>query len=880
MSVGPDGVAGTPDDFVAGIVSRRHAEETQTAVLKSFGDGATGAISGSVVDPMGAVVPGAKVTARSETTGIEVNATTNGDGTYILRNVPPGLYAVSVTAPGFVKRVVSSVPVRSSALTTLEIDLNIGSAAETVDVVAGEAGVQVSTESASIETVVRQRERQSKSAVRMNGSASTPRVRQYFPETLYWQPSLETDRNGRATITFPLADSITTWKLAVFASTADGRVGRAETDLLAFQPFFVEHDPPRVLTEGDRVSLPVLVRNYTDSAEDVDVELQPVPWLDVDGPTRRSVAVAAGEAGRAVFDIRATGSIAAGTQRVEALGKSASDAVEKPMSVHPDGEPREIATAQIFTDEAVFDVDIPESAVGVTGAKVKVYPDITAHLVESVEAILERPHGCGEQTISSTYPSVMVLQADADRVDRATHTRATTYATAGVERLRRYQSPDGGFTYWGKGASDVALTTYALEFLRDARALGFADDDMVARTAAFLLRSQRTDGSWSGDSLGTAYVTRLLAGIARDDGADKSRETAEAVSRALAYLHDPARSSSSAYLVACYALAALDAGADADARWAVDRLAELARRDGDACAWSIDGRTPFNGWGRAGAIETTSLAVLAFERARVREDLVRCGLLYILRNEDEYGVWYSTQATVSAIRAMLGGMPRTGAAAEGTLEVLVDGTRVGAAELPHSRTFGGPVTVELPSGFARGANRVEVRRSDGTGTMSAQLSARWYSAWPAEATPRDGRADRTDGPVRLAVAYDRTELAAGDPVTCTVEAGRTAGWGMLVGEIGLPPGAEVDRESLERVVADGRSGLYGYDVLPDRVVLYLWPNYNGVRGDVRFVFRPRYGMSALAAPSVLYDYYNPDARVTLAPARFEVKDSSVLPPGS
>ncbi|HQR40727.1 MAG TPA: hypothetical protein PLF26_20260, partial [Blastocatellia bacterium] len=342
----------------------------------------------------------------------------------------------------------------------------------------------------------------------------------------------------------------------------------------------------------------------------------------------------------------------------------------------------------------------------------------------------------------------------------------------------------------------------------------------------------------------------------------------------LAYLHDPARSSANSYVLACYALAALDAGADADAQWAVDRLAELARRDGDACAWSIDGHTPFNGWGRAGGIETTSLVVLAFERAHAHEDLVGCGLLYILRNEDVYGVWYSTQATVSALHAMIGSASRQDVAAGGTVEVLVNGVRVDVAELPHGPAIGGPVTIELPGPLARGANHIELRRSDGTGPASAQLSARWYAAWPTEAASRGGRADRTDGPLRLAVAYDRTEVAAGDPVTCTVETGRTTGWGMLVGEIGLPPGAEVDRESLERVIADGRSGLYGYDVLPDRVVLYLWPRYYGVRGDVRFVFRPRYGMSALAAPSVLFDYYNPDARVTLAPPRFDVKDES------
>jgi hypothetical protein len=60
-----------------------------------------------------------------------------------------------------------------------------------------------------------------------------------------------------------------------------------------------------------------------------------------------------------------------------------------------------------------------------------------------------------------------------------------------------------------------------------------------------------------------------------------------------------------------------------------------------------------------------------------------------------------------------------------------------------------------------------------------------------------------------------------------------------------------------------------FDVTPDRVVMYLWPAAGGV--DFSFTFRARLRMSALAQPSVLYDYYNPDERVSLAPVRFVVR---------
>ena len=93
---------------------------------------------------------------------------------------------------------------------------------------------------------------------------------------------------------------------------------------------------------------------------------------------------------------------------------------------------------------------------------------------------------------------------------------------------------------------------------------------------------------------------------------------------------------------------------------------------------------------------------------------------------------------------------------------------------------------------------------------------------------------------------------------------------MLLAEVGLPPGSDVDVASLDRAVQESGWRLNGYDVLPDRVVLYVWPAWNAQPTHVRFAFRPRFGMSALAAPAKLTDYYDPDVHVALAPPRFEI----------
>lgn len=107
-------------------------------------------------------------------------------------------------------------------------------------------------------------------------------------------------------------------------------------------------------------------------------------------------------------------------------------------------------------------------------------------------------------------------------------------------------------------------------------------------------------------------------------------------------------------------------------------------------------------------------------------------------------------------------------------------------------------------------------------------------------------------------------------VSCSVSAERVGfqGYGMLLAEIGTPPGADVSRESLEAAMENDWS-LSRYDILPDRIVVYMWAKSGGT--NINFKFRQRYGINAQTPPSVVYDYYNPEAQATISPIRFQVK---------
>src|SRR5207248_6770678 len=110
-----------------------------------------GKISGFVKDPSGATVPNAKVTIRSNT-GVERQTTTNESGYYVITNVPPGLYTVTVEASGFQKFESTNNKPDPAADMVIDASLTVGQANQTVEVSA--SAVVLQTESAAVQKLV------------------------------------------------------------------------------------------------------------------------------------------------------------------------------------------------------------------------------------------------------------------------------------------------------------------------------------------------------------------------------------------------------------------------------------------------------------------------------------------------------------------------------------------------------------------------------------------------------------------------------------------------------------------------------------------------------------------------------------------------------
>jgi len=95
-----------------------------------------GSLNGTVLDPSGAAVPGAIVTATDEAINVTETTTTQKTGFFQIFNLPIGTYSVKVSHEGFEKTQTTGISVQEARATTVNVSLTVGKATESVEVTA------------------------------------------------------------------------------------------------------------------------------------------------------------------------------------------------------------------------------------------------------------------------------------------------------------------------------------------------------------------------------------------------------------------------------------------------------------------------------------------------------------------------------------------------------------------------------------------------------------------------------------------------------------------------------------------------------------------------------------------------------------------------
>ena len=105
-------------------------------------------LNGTITDPSNAVIEGAKVSVKSTETGLARTTETSNAGLYLLR-LPVGTYDVTVEAKGFRLAAIKGVQLTVGGAVTIDVAMQVGTTAETVDVTAETPVVEATRSSTS-----------------------------------------------------------------------------------------------------------------------------------------------------------------------------------------------------------------------------------------------------------------------------------------------------------------------------------------------------------------------------------------------------------------------------------------------------------------------------------------------------------------------------------------------------------------------------------------------------------------------------------------------------------------------------------------------------------------------------------------------------------
>src|SRR5271156_4690627 len=302
-----------------------------------------------------------------------------------------------------------------------------------------------------------------------------------------------------------MADSITTWRMAMLASTEHGALGTGTSSLKVFQDFFVDLDLPVTLTEGDRVSIPVAVYNYSGTRGDVSLKLQPDEWFSLvnDAPDK-SLSVDSNRVGGSQFTLEAKRigkfklTLSAGMK-----GTARADIVVREIEVVPNGREQNTVFNGRLESTVQHDVNFPAASIpDASKIFVRLYPGPLSQVIEGMDSLLRMPYGCFEQTSSATYPNVLALDYMKRRkkLTPEVHAKAEGFIANGYQRLLTFEVAGGGFSWFGQAPANKILTAYGLMEFSDMSRVYEVDPRLIERTQEWLAAQQQTDGSWKPDT--------------------------------------------------------------------------------------------------------------------------------------------------------------------------------------------------------------------------------------------------------------------------------------------------------------------------------------------------------------------------------------------
>jgi len=259
---------------------------------------------------------------------------------------------------------------------------------------------------------------------------------------------------------------------AMVVAGQDGAYGFAEKSVQVKKPLMVLATVPRVIGPGESFTLPVTVFATEPSLKNVSVQLQ-AQNLAVAGS--KTVQLTYNKPGEQMAYFQVTVPQITGIAKIKIVAQSGQEKTAYDVELdirNPNPYVTNVSSAIIEPGKSWSVNYLPLGIAGSNSGTIELSSIPPVNLKKRLSYLMQYPHGCVEQTTSSVFPQLFLSKLSPLNEQQKAQTEKNI--KAGINRLRGFQTTEGGLAYWpGEPTADEWGTNYAGHFLVEAQNAGY-----------------------------------------------------------------------------------------------------------------------------------------------------------------------------------------------------------------------------------------------------------------------------------------------------------------------------------------------------------------------------------------------------------------------
>lgn len=327
-------------------------------------------------------------------------------------------------------------------------------------------------------------------------------VKRFVPVVLF-SGVKESDDNGNGEVTFKMPKYMGAVRVMVIGDS-EKAFGSSEEEIIVKAPIVTTSYIPRTLKTGDIFVTPINVIALDEDINDVKIE-----FIFNDESQMKKINLKKGEKQTLYFKQKVPNEVGKGSIIVKTISNKYSYDEKIEIGINSDSMP--VITSKdlvLNPGEKAEIIQEREYVRGSVDAKIRITDKPVLGIDERLKYLIRYPYGCLEQTVSSIFPQLYLEKLMSNNIYSGREVQNNIIL--GIERLEKFQLPNGGFSYWaGEDKVNTWATNYAGHFLIAAKNSGYYVPDGMYNKWLNYIENTLSYDSIREDDLYSQYLLAL-----------------------------------------------------------------------------------------------------------------------------------------------------------------------------------------------------------------------------------------------------------------------------------------------------------------------------------------------------------------------------------